>query len=249
MRRIRAACEISTPEGFAIGNLYEKEQRQFQTSAATNSKFCITCGLSIAIEVKFRIGANASMTVRTATLQGMPASRSQMRGLLNNGDPCVPTPKALLPAPRRLRRSRLRMPARSIPSSRFPAEAIAAARAASSAGRRRAPRVRRRGRQRCRGCRRLLRARPRLRLDGDDLRHASDQGGVRDATRSQQRLASIVDAPYLWRANAARVLDHRRRQRRRHSQQHSASRAAGSNASHSKDARPSFPTARRQTPL
>ena len=60
-------------------------------------------------------------------------------------------------------------------------------------------------------CRRhLLHARPRLRLDRDDLRDASDQGRDPGAARRRQRLARAAAAPAVRRTDAARLLDHRR---------------------------------------
>ena len=74
-------------------------------------------------------------------------------------------------------------------AGRFPAEAIAAAKARGADGRDGADEPRRRGREPRRGRRHLLHARPRLRLDRDDLRHAPGEGRLRGPPRHRQRLA------------------------------------------------------------
>ena len=73
--------------------------------------------------------------------------------------------------------------------------------------------------------RHVLRARPRLRLDGDDLRHAPDQGRLRGPPRRRQLLARNLHAPRRRRAAAAGVLDHRRPERRQRPLQRGADRA------------------------
>ena len=78
--------------------------------------------------------------------------------------------------------------------SRVPAEAIAAARAERLFGAAVPRELGGEGAEHRRHCRCLLHARPRLRLDRDDLRHASDQGGVHRAAWARQRLASAADA-------------------------------------------------------
>ncbi len=87
-----------------------------------------------------------------------------------------------------------------------------------------AARTRRRRRRHRRGCRHLLRARPRLRIDGDDLCDAPDQGRVPRPSRAHQRLVSAAAAPARQRTIAAGVLHHRRAERRRRPQQRSAHR-------------------------
>ena len=65
----------------------------------------------------------------------------------------------------------------------------------------------------------MLRARPRLRLDRDDLRDASDQGRVSGPPRRGQRLARKAHAPRGGRTVAAGIVDHGRPERRKHTLQ------------------------------
>ena len=64
--------------------------------------------------------------------------------------------------------------------------------------------------------RRLRHPRPRLRLERDDLRHASGQARLPRAPRPRRRLAARFPARGRRAPMAARLLDHRGRQRRRH---------------------------------
>jgi acyl-CoA dehydrogenase len=68
------------------------------------------------------------MTVRTATLQGIPASRSQVRGLLNNGDPMRTNTEGLASRAEKVAAIAAAYASAVDSESRFPAEAIAAAR-------------------------------------------------------------------------------------------------------------------------
>ena len=106
--------------------------------------------------------------------------------------------------------------------SRFPDEAIAAARAERLLGIAVPRELGGEGAEHRRDCRHLLRARPRLRVDRDDLCDAPDQGRLPGPSRPQQRLVSAFAAPARQRATAVRVLDHRRAERRRRAQQRRA---------------------------
>ena len=86
------------------------------------------------------------MTVRTATLQGIPASRSQVRGLLNNGDPMRTNTEGLTSRAEKVAAIAAAHASAVDSESRFPAEAIAAAREYRLLGVAVPPRIRRRGR-------------------------------------------------------------------------------------------------------
>ena len=109
-----------------------------------------------------------------------------------------------------------RRPRRSIATRASRKAAIDAARAAEASGRPDPARVRRRRRVDLRHHRHVLHARPRLRVHGDDLRDASDQGRLPGPARRRQRLARNADAPRGVRTDAAGVLDHGRAERRQH---------------------------------
>ena len=90
--------------------------------------------------------------------------------------------------------------------SRFPQEAIAALRAERLLGIAVPEGVGRRGREHLRNCRCLLRARPRLRVDRDDLCDAPDEGRLHRAPSSDTRPGSAWHQALLRRLAAEQLL-------------------------------------------
>ncbi len=146
------------------------------------------------------------------------------------------------------RRSRPNMRRRSMPGSRFPEEAIAAARAERLLGIAVPRELGGEGASIAERGRRLLHARPRLRVDRDDLCDASDQGSPawyrhgRSAPGISSCCAGFATSNCCW---------HRRPPKARTAAMSATARrrsCATARASCSNGRRPSSPTARRPTP-
>ena len=100
-----------------------------------------------------------------------------------------------------------------------------------------AARVRRREREHRRGGRRLLPARPELRLDRDDLCHAPDQGCLPGQTRQRRPMAPAPASPHRRRAASACLVDDGRQGRRQRALQRGGDRNATARRSASSGAR------------
>ena len=176
---------------------------------------------------------NASKTSQAAKRQDIDLAAEAARGMPTAALPHPAAPETLAQRADRVAAVAAQYAATVDAESRFPAEAITAARAerlmgimvprelgGEGAGIADVTDV----------CYTLGRA---CALDRDDLRHASDQGRVRGAPRQIQRLASVAAAPAVQRADAAGVLDHRGPGRRRRAQQRRADRCGTVRASRS----------------
>ena len=168
---------------------------------------------------------NASIHLRTNALQGVPGASAVVRGKVAAGS-VAPAAASLASRAEKVAAVAAEHAAAVDRNSRFPAEAMAAARAECLMGIAVPTRARRRRRRHRRRGRCLLRARARLRPTAHDLCDASDQGRVlvRHGRHSAWHRACCAGCAEQI---AARLLDHRRSGRRRCPQQRGADRARG----------------------